>query len=259
MNNYDVKVDNIKSKFLNINKDIIIALPSIYDQNIAYEVYLVFDGKDMLLNSNSNILFENNSNCIFIGIGSTNNMTRFNDLATYTNDDVKILMTKYFPELKKSNIDFLGGNGKNYLEFIINEVIPFVIKKFNLKIKNLNAIGCSLGAYFCLQMLYLSKLQFTKLLLFSPAIWFNSQIIEDLKTKVLNNNQPLIVELWVGKKEPKFFEGKLVTNYESNTIELKKILTNRKITTNLVIDENGAHGFKWWIKYINENPLILII
>lgn len=121
MNNYDVKVDNIKSKFLNINKDIIIALPSIYDQNIAYEVYLVFDGKDMLLNSNSNILFENNSNCIFIGIGSTNNMTRFNDLATYTNDDVKILMTKYFPELKKSNIDFLGGNGKNYLEFIINE------------------------------------------------------------------------------------------------------------------------------------------
>ncbi|WP_425382621.1 hypothetical protein [Spiroplasma endosymbiont of Melieria omissa] len=42
MNNYDVKVDNIKSKFLNINKDIIIALPSIYDQNIAYEVYLVF-------------------------------------------------------------------------------------------------------------------------------------------------------------------------------------------------------------------------
>ncbi|WP_338977372.1 hypothetical protein [Spiroplasma endosymbiont of Panzeria rudis] len=107
MNNYDVKVDNIKSKFLNINKDIIIALPSIYDQNIAYEVYLVFDGKDMLLNSNSNILFENNSNCIFIGIGSTNNMTRFNDLATYTNDDVKILMTKYFLELKKVTLIFL--------------------------------------------------------------------------------------------------------------------------------------------------------
>ena len=107
MNNYNVKIDNINSKFLNISKDIIIVLPSIYDHNIAYEVYLVFDGKDMLINSNSNILFKNNSNCIFIDISSTNNMTRFNNLATYTNDDVKILMIKYFSELKKLILIFL--------------------------------------------------------------------------------------------------------------------------------------------------------
>lgn len=256
MNNYDVKINKIDSKFLNVNKDIIIALPTIFNQNIAYDVYLVFDGKDMLLNSNNNILFENNSNCIFIGLSSTNNMTRFNDLSTYTNDDVKILMVKHFPELSKSKISFLGGNGNNYLAFITNEVIPFVANNFKVKIKNLSAIGCSLGAYFCLQMLYLSKLQFAKMLLFSPAIWFNQQIIEDLKTKVLNNGQPLKIELWVGKKEPKFFEGKLVTNYESNTIQLQNILHNRKIISNLVIDENGSHGFKWWIKYINENPFL---
>ena len=67
-------------------------------------------------------------------------------------------------------------------------------------------------------MLYLSKLQFTKLLLFSPAIWFNLQIIEDLKNKVLNNNQPLTVWIMGRKKEPKFFDGKLITNYENNTI-----------------------------------------
>lgn len=170
MDNYDVKINNINSKFLNVSKDIIIALPSIFKQNIAYEVYLVFDGKDMLLNSNSNILFENKSNCVFIGISSTNNMTRFNDLSTYTNDDVKIVMTKYFPELSRSNVSFLGGNGENYLAFVTNEVLPFVINNFKLKIKTLSAIGCSLGAYFCLQMLYLSKLQFTKMLLFSPAI-----------------------------------------------------------------------------------------
>lgn len=254
MNNYHVKINNINSKFLNINKEIIIALPTTFKQSIDYEVYLVLDGKEMLLNSNN--ILENNNNCIFVGISSTNNMTRFNDLATYTNDDVKILMTKYFPKLSESNTSFLGGNAKNYLAFIINEVLPFVINNYHLKIKKLNAIGCSLGAYFCLQMLYLSKLQFNKLLLFSPAIWFNPLIINDLKSKVLNNNQPLKIELWVGKKEPKFFEGKLITNYEKNTIELQKILTNRKIISNLVIDENGSHGFKWWIKYINENPFL---
>ncbi|WP_425380973.1 alpha/beta hydrolase-fold protein [Spiroplasma endosymbiont of Polydrusus pterygomalis] len=255
MNNYHVMINNINSKFLSIKKDIIIALPITFNRSINYEVYLVFDSKDMLLNSNN--ILENNNNCIFIGINSPNNMIRFNDLATYTNDDVKILMTKYFPELSKSNTTFLGGNAKNYLAFITNEVLPFVINNYQLQIKNLNAIGCSLAAYFCLQMLYLSKLQFNKLLLFSPAIWFNPLIINDLTTKVLNNNQPLTVQLWVGKKEPKFFEGKVITNYEKNTIELQKILTNRKIISNLVIDENGAHGFKWWIKYINENPFLL--
>lgn len=254
MNNYHVNIDYITSKFLNINKDIIVVLPTSFKRSIDYEVYLVFDGKDMLLSSNN--ILENNNNCIFIGISSTNNMTRFNDLTTYTNDDVKILMTKHFPELSKSNTRFLGGNAKNYLAFITNEVLPFIINNYKLQIKNLNAIGCSLGAYFCLQMLYLSKLQFNKLLLFSPAIWFNPLIINDLETKVLNHNQPLKVELWVGKKEPKFFEGKLITDYEKNTIELQKILTNRKIISNLVIDENGSHGFKWWIKYINENPFL---
>lgn len=256
MNNYHVNINDINSKFLTIKKDIIIALPNNFKQGSAYEVYLVFDGKDMLLNTNN--ILENNNNCIFIGISSTNNMTRFNDLTTYTNNDVKTLMTKYFPELINSNTSFLGGNAKNYLAFITNEVLPFAINNYQFKIKNLNAIGCSLAAYFCLQMLYISKLQFNKLLLFSPAIWFNPLIINDLTTKILNNNQPLTVELWVGKKEPKFFEGKLITNYEKNTIELQKILTSKKIISNLVIDENGGHGFKWWIKYINENALLFI-
>ena len=79
MNNYHINLNKINSKFLNSSKEIIVALPSTFHQNFDYEVYLVFDGKDMLLNQENNILLGNKSNCVFIGISSTNNMTRFND------------------------------------------------------------------------------------------------------------------------------------------------------------------------------------
>ncbi|WP_342275682.1 alpha/beta hydrolase-fold protein [Spiroplasma endosymbiont of Nebria brevicollis] len=257
MNNYQVQVISYASKMLSVNKDIIIALPPNFEETKSYVTYLVFDGKDLLLNDH-NILTNNNSNCVYIGISSTNNMTRFNDLTTYTNSEVKTLMTKYFPILATSDINSLGGNGKNYLAFIENEVLTFITNKFKLKITSLNALGCSLGAYFCLQMLYCSALTFKTMILLSPAIWFNEQIINDLFIKTLNKNQPLTIKLWVGKKEPKFFEGKINANYESNSIRLEQLLISRKITTTIMIDKNGSHGFKWWINYLNDNPLIFV-
>lgn len=255
MNNYRIKIVPFVSNILNTNKDIIIVLPTNFNENCKYDIYLVFDGKELILNNEKNIL-TNNSNKIFIGISSTNNFFRFNDLSSYHNEAVKNLMTKHFPQLNNINITTLGGNGINYASFITNEVIPFLVTDFKIKFKTLNAIGCSMGAYFCLQMLYLTNLQFKKMILFSPAIWFNKTIMEDLTTKILNNNYPLTIILWVGKKEPKFFAGKLLTNYENNTIALQKNLINKNITTNIIIDSNGSHGFKWWINYMNENPLI---
>lgn len=257
MDNYEVQVINYNSKILNMNKDIIIALPPNFQETKEYVTYLVFDGKNLLLNDH-NILTNNNSNCVYIGISSTNNMTRFNDLTMYTNSQVKTLMTKYFPILATSDINSLGGKGENYLRFIENEVLPFLTNKFKLKIVSLNTLGCSLGAYFSLQMLYYSSLVFKIMILLSPAIWFNEQIINDLMTKPLNKNQPLTIKLWVGKKEPKFFEGKIGANYESNTLRLKSLLLARNITTAITIDNNGSHGFKWWIDYLNDNPLIFV-
>lgn len=257
MNNYQIQIISYNSKILNMNKDIIIALPHNFEETKSYITYLVFYGKELLLND-YNILNNNNIDCVYIGISSTNNMTRFNDLTTYNNSEIKTLMAKYFPILDSSNINSLGGDGLNYLAFIENEVLTLLTNKFKLKITSLNTIGCSLGAYFCLQMLYCSSLTFKTMILLSPAIWFNQQIINDLTIKTLNKKQPITIKLWVGKKEPKFFEGKIKTNYESNAIKLKELLLSRNISTTIMIDDNGSHGFKWWINYLNDNPLIFV-
>jgi len=255
MINYEIKTIAFASSYLKTTTEVIIALPSGFKITQAYDVYLVFDGKDLLLNHSANILA--NNNCVFIGLSSTNNMTRFNDLSTYTNYNVAKVMLKYFPQLKNS--DHLGGNGLNYFHFISQELLVWFKNDYHLQIKTLNALGCSMGAYFCLQMLYLGDLTFTKMVLLSPAIWFNKQIFHDLTNKLLNNNHQLTIQLWVGKKEPKFFEGQILTNYLDHTLTLQTILTAKNYHLNLTIDDNGGHGFKWWIKFINENSLIFTI
>lgn len=78
MNNYQIQVISYTSKILNMNEDIIIALPHNFEETKGYITYLVFDSKELLLNDH-NILTNNNSNCVYIGITSTNNMTRFNE------------------------------------------------------------------------------------------------------------------------------------------------------------------------------------
>lgn len=246
--NYNLENVIIKNQLINL------CLPKDFNSDWEYSLYLVFDGNELLTKENLNILNKNKSKKIFIGLNNDNNVIRFNNLSTYHNKTVKELMIKYFPELKLIKNDYLGANGQQYLEFIKNDLLNWIINNKKIKISDLNLLGCSMGAYFSLQLLYLSNLTFKKVYLFSPSIWFNENILDDLKIKKINNNMELTINLWVGLKEPKFFEKKITTNYYQNTLVVKNILeTQPKIKVNFFIDENGGHGFKWWINFINNH------
>lgn len=246
--NYNLETITIKNQIINL------ALPKDFNVTEKYSLYLVFDGKELLTNKETNILNNNKSNKIFIGLNSPNDASRFNDFATYKNKIIKSLMIRRFPELEMETNDYLGGNGQEYLDFIINDLFDWIINVKKINIIDLNILGCSMGAYFSLQLLYLSNLTFKKAYLFSPSIWFNDAILDDLKNKKLNENNNLIVNLWVGLKEPKLFEKKIPINYYQDALNVKKILeVHEKIKVNFFVEEQGSHGFKWWIKFINEN------
>lgn len=250
---YHCKNITINSNYLNKAVNIIIALPPHYSAQQSYSTYLAFDGKDLINNPNQNILTNNNSNKIIIGISCDDNIERFNYWSTYHNQEIVAPMQKSYPDLVGSN-NYLGGNGVNFINFISQELLPLIKDQESINIKDLNLLGCSMGAYFSLQMLYLSNLTFTKAILFSPSIWFNDEIINDLKTKPINNNQNLIVNLWVGLKEPKLFEKVIKIDYYQDSLQVKNALaTKDNITVNFSVDNNGAHGFKWWIEYLNNH------
>lgn len=246
--NYQLTAISLKQQIVNL------ALPKNFNSTKKYHVYLVLDGKEMLTDLKYSILTNNRSNSIYVGLNSTNNATRFNNLATYHNQQVKQLLTKHFPELNHSESDYLGGQGQVTIDFISKDLLPWLIKNQKIQIADLNFIGCSMGAYFSLQMLYLSNLTFKKVALFSPSIWFNQQILTDLKMFDINGNEDIIINLWVGRKEPKLFEKTIATNYLLDATKLQAILaTKSNIKLNFFIDDNGSHGFKWWINFFNQH------
>lgn len=245
--NYNLETIKLNNQIINL------AVPKNFNFAQVYSLYLVFDGSDLLSNPNLNILSIPN-NKVFIGLNSTNNAIRFNNLSTFYNTDVKKALEKYFPELKNSQNNYLGGQGREYLNFIENDLLPWIVNSKKIKISDLNLLGCSMGAYFSLQLLYLSNLSFKKAYLFSPSIWFNKKILNDLQTKTLNKAKSLIVNLWVGLKEPKLFEKIIPTNYYQEARAVETILkSHQKIKVNFFVDETGTHSFKSWINFINNH------
>lgn len=249
--NYKLTKISLKQQNLNL------ALPKSFNSSKKYHVYLVLDGQEMLTDPKYSILTNNHANNIYVGLNSINNAVRFNNLATYHNSQVKQLMSKYFPELTDTQTDYLGGQGQATIDFIHNDLLPWLTHNQQIQIADLNLIGCSMGAYFSLQILYLSNLTFKKATLFSPSIWFNEQILVDLQQHNLNNNHELLINLWAGRKEPKLFEKTIITNYLQDALKLQKILTSKSnIKVNFFVDDNGSHGFKWWINFFNQHPEI---
>lgn len=247
-------MNHIVETILLNNQEINLALPKNFNATKTYNLYLVFDGRELLTNWQTNILTNNNTNNIYVGINNPNDVIRFNAFSTYQNQPVKQLMIRRFPELKAEKQSYLGGAGKKTINFIANQLLPWLSTQKNIQINDLNLLGCSMGAYFSLQLLYLSNLKFKKAYLFSPSIWFNQNILTDLKKAQLNQNTPLIINLWVGLKEPKLFEKSIATNYVADAKIVKEILEiDQKNQVNFIIEENGSHGFKWWINFINNH------
>lgn len=245
--NYNLETITLKNQTINL------AMPKNFSASQKYRVYFVFDGQQLLANPETNIL-SNANNIIFVGLNNLNDAARFNNLSTFVNHEVKPLMTKYFPELENNENNYLGGQAQATIDFIEVDLLPWLQQEKKIEYHDLNLLGCSMGAYFSLQMLYLSKLIFKTVYLLSPSIWFNQDILEDLKTQTLNHQQKLNVNLWVGLKEAKLFEKVIATNYYQDALLVKEVLETQQLQVKFFVDANGSHGFKWWINFINHHP-----
>lgn len=225
------------SPYFNSPKKILLNLPENFKQNNEYDFYLLHDGQELFNFNNFQLIKHlNDKQVITIGICAEDEISRLNEYSSYTNDKIAPLFN--LPNL------ILGGLGRKYINFIDN-IIDKIQSEYHFKIKNFNIIGCSMGGFITLEMLNFSSRKINNLYIMSPAIWFNPQILSDLNNFNINK-----VYLWVGKKENRFFKYKIETNYESNLILLKAILLKNKVNLNVVIDNDGGHGWQWWVPYL---------
>lgn len=166
---------NITSKALQHERTILVYTPKFYKENtlIHYDVVYVFDAQNREFFDMAHALTSFISNAekryIFVGIPSPYiealDYVRNNDLLP----DLKTKKAKdYYSNIK--------GNADNFLNYVTNEVIPYVEQNYRIKNKRI-AIGHSLSASFVLYSFFKHPNMFDAHFAISPNFAYDNDRI----------------------------------------------------------------------------------
>ena len=164
--------ENFEIPQLNTTRRIWIYLPPNYQKSSEkYPVMYLHDGQNLFddktsyagewqIDESLNQIFrETGKSVIVVGIDNGGEK-RIDELSTFKNE--------------KYNA---GGNGENYMKFIVETLKPYIDKNYHTKSNPKNTIlgGSSLGALISVYGGVEYAKTFSKILAFSPAFWFNSK------------------------------------------------------------------------------------
>jgi predicted alpha/beta superfamily hydrolase len=166
--------------------------------------------------------------CIVVGIDNDGGK-RMNEYNTY------------------DNARFGKGEGKEYIDFIVKTLKPYIDKKYRtLRDKNNTSIsGSSMGGLisFCAVLKYPKV--FGSAGVYSPSFWITPKLYEEVRTKGKLVNSKLY-----------FFAGKLEDNHMGMVTDAVKMYeTMRKVSKSkmkLVIKDDGRHNEATWRKDFPE-------
>ncbi len=153
----------------------------------------------------------------------------------------------------------------NHLKMINSDVIPSVLKNFNLDISGSkkHVLGASMGALMAIKFSIVNS-DFNNVICLSPAFWFGFPgVLKDIKK--LNKNTFLY--LYTGKKEghvfgdhvknifPKEWELDFSTNdkfYVSGVNLIKKYCIKESLQYEYSTEEEGMHNETYWAKILGK-------
>ncbi|MCX2745656.1 alpha/beta hydrolase-fold protein [Mangrovivirga sp. M17] len=228
--------DSLSSEYINGKRRIIIALPPSYfnSSKKKYPVLYLMDGQN-LFDANTSFAGEWNadyslenaqSDIIIVGIDNGGE-ERIND---------------YTP---RSHEKYGGGNGGNYLKFINQEVKPLIDNKLRTKPERDYTYigGSSLGGLISLYAIINHEEQYSKGIIFSPSIWFDEEIMEELKN--WRPEKQVDIFMLVGGKE-----GETMVPDTEKAYEILKQKEN--VTASHITDPEGEHKEIFWNKYFEQ-------
>ena len=234
-------VQIISEKFalpqLNTTRRVWIYLPPDYERTQKkYPVIYLQDGQNLFddrtsyagewqIDETLNSLFsKGDSGSIVVGIDNGGEK-RIADLSPFKND-------KYG-----------GGNGDLYLDFIVNNLKPYIDHHYRTKScrKHTTLGGSSLGALISVYGGVKYPKIFGKILAFSPAFWFNSK---ELNNYIVHSNTPLSKQKYYFIQGQKEDEGmdletlKVIENLKSKNVKAQNIYFKE--------DQQGKHNELFW-------------
>ncbi|MBS9524763.1 alpha/beta hydrolase [Litoribacter alkaliphilus] len=229
----------IFSEHLGEARDIWIITPSGYDSGKTYPVLYMHDGQNLWYDSlayagtwqlqeNLSVLEKEGLELIVVGIANGGEK-RMAELSYYYNPDHS------------------SGNGKDYLSFILEEVMPVINSNFNIDKDKVGIMGSSLGGLISIQALAEFPEVFTVAGIFSPAFWFNPKTIErEYLEKISSDTRIYMIS---GAKE---VYGEV--DFPKDQVKAESVLTDVLTQSQFksLIHEDGEHKEWYWAREFND-------
>ena len=141
------------------------------------------------------------------------------------------------------NAKYGGGNGDNYVKFIVETLKPFIDKNYRTKPqrKFTTIGGSSLGSLISVYAAVKYPETFGKVLAFSSAFWFNAKELNEFISSSKVNLKQQKYYFIQGKHEDENMEeqtNRVIENLKSKNVKPKNIF--------LKIDEEGKHNVMYW-------------
>lgn len=241
---------SIESKFLHRNVTYDIVLPSEISKQPLKTLYMN-DGQDfdaLHIDKTFNRLYKNHeiSNLVLIAIHTNEN--RLHEYGTANKPDYKNR----------------GSKAKEYTDFVLKELKPFLNEKFQLSSKATDNYFCgfSLGGLSAIDIVWNNPTEFSKVGVFSGALWWRKKAYED----GYDDHNDRIIHVSVREndyKEGMKFWFECGTNDEKDDRNGNGIIDSIDDTLDLIVEleikgykkgsdieyfeiENGEHNQKTW-------------
>lgn len=174
---FSMKSEKVKNERL-----IRVYIPKSYQKSDKhYPVLYMHDGQNVFRNDNAisgvsleleNYLDENNLDTIVVAIDQ-NSEERKNEYCPWENETY----SKSFLEDKMMSF---GGSGSSYIEFIVEELKPYIDQTYRTQKSHAAMAGISLGGLITLYAACTHPHLFTNIVVFSSAFYANQEKIEEL-------------------------------------------------------------------------------
>ncbi|WP_096155236.1 MULTISPECIES: alpha/beta hydrolase [Bacillus] len=171
---------------LNRTRKIRVFLPKDYNEALEkrYPVLYMHDGQNLYKDEDagygmawgiSDYLLKSGIPLIVVGIDcNVEGNKRLDEYGPWPNEDMK----KVF-----DTTDEVGGEGKDYIAFIVNELKPLIDTKYRTNREDTSMAGSSMGGLISTYAACVYPHVFRKIASLSSAYWFNQKEIESLLMK----------------------------------------------------------------------------
>ncbi len=246
----DTEARNLKSSNTNELYALYISLPDSYStSNTKYPVIFITDANQyfgMIEGIARGLQWgDEMPESIIVGIGYPLDLEKTNDekwgkwLARRSHDFTPTSNSQLDKDFGADGIK--SGGGGAFLNFIENDLFPFIENNYRADDSNRTYIGFSLGGYFGLYSMLENTKLFSRYILGSPSIWYDDKSILKMEASYAEEHEDLPVDLFISVGE---LEEEINSGMVRNMLEFTSKMKSRKYPgLNLEIDiiKNGTH------------------